>query len=97
MPSDPDAPVTVMDVLYGLYTLLQLPISQYEYEHEAEESRDEIDDAYFARCERMVDPEAVAAEVAKGVRRVDFLKGKNTFKGLSGTYVGPHIWELNVA
>jgi hypothetical protein len=57
----------------------------------------DVDKAYYRRCGCIEDPDSRQLEESKGVKRVDFLMGRNRFLGLSGTLKGPDIWELNVS
>lgn len=97
-PRVPGTHVSVLDVLYCLFRHLRLAVSREEYDTQAAGmTRVAVDSAYHARCARVRDPQMRAAEEAKGIKRVDFLQGRNIFKGLSGTLTSAHIWELNVA
>lgn len=87
--------VTVLDVLTQLYSLLRLPVSRVEYEKEKAATQAEISRAFHARIER--DPRTHVAEREKGLKRIDFLQGRNRFLGLSSTSHGPHVWALNLA
>lgn len=90
--------VTVNDVLHCLYRHLRLAVTPEEYEALATGLvREAVNSAYRARCARIEDPQKRATEKGKGVKRIDFLQGRNVFKGLSGTLTAAHIWELNVA
>ncbi|KAF9449808.1 hypothetical protein P691DRAFT_666793 [Macrolepiota fuliginosa MF-IS2] len=94
----PGPHVTVLDVLYYLYRYLRLAVSQEEYETQATgTTKAAVNSAYHARCGRVSGHQARATEEGKGVKKVDFLQGRNMFKGLSGTLTGAHVWELNVA
>jgi len=57
----------------------------------------DVNTAYYRRCGRIEDFDSRRLEEGKGVKRVDFLMGRNRFLGLSGTLKGPDIWELNVS
>ncbi|KZP14202.1 hypothetical protein FIBSPDRAFT_867249 [Athelia psychrophila] len=87
--------VTVLDVLRALYNLLRIPASRAEYNKEPPLSQQAIAKAFHARVERS--PATHAEQLGKGLRRVDFLQGRNRFLGLSSTKMGPHVWALNLA
>ncbi|TFK70731.1 hypothetical protein BDN72DRAFT_838556 [Pluteus cervinus] len=87
--------VTVLDVFMALYHELRLAIHPAEYQ--AIVGRELVDGAYFSRCGRISDSDARSAELKKGVKRVDTLKGRTQFLGLAGTVKGPNIWELYLA
>lgn len=89
--------VTVVDVLNCLYHELRTNVLKHEYETVPHADRRNVDAAFFSRCRQISDPEARKDEHRKGVKRVDFLMGRNRFLGLSGTRKHPNIWELNVS
>ncbi|KAJ7615944.1 hypothetical protein FB45DRAFT_757357 [Roridomyces roridus] len=90
--------VSVLDVYTALYTSLRLAIRQSEYNALGTEARLRVNDAYFARCARVVEPEERRIEMLKGVKRVDLLLGRTRFMGLSGPLRAgtPDTWELNL-
>jgi len=55
----------------------------------------QVDRAYYRRCRDSGDREGY--ERAQGIRMVDLLIGKSRFLGLSGTFHGSDVWELNVS
>jgi len=90
--------VTVLDVLESIYRVLRVPAKPTEYgslpSHSAIRG---VNAAYYRRCGRFQDRDSRQLEESKGIKRVDFLMGRNRFLGLSGTLKGPDIWELNVS
>ncbi|KAF5378726.1 hypothetical protein D9615_006871 [Tricholomella constricta] len=86
--------VTLSDVLHAIYHELRLPTNTAEYKSLLRDNTKDVDMAYYHRCRRSGDE---ARQLERGIKRVDFLMGKNRFFGLSGTLHGPDIWELNVA
>ncbi|KAJ7279689.1 hypothetical protein C8J57DRAFT_1303982 [Mycena rebaudengoi] len=96
--SYPQEFVTVMDVFRAVYTGLRRAVLPAEYETLADrEDKAGVDGSYYTRCKLRPDGPERQLETLKGVKRVDFLKGRNRFLGLSGPIGGPHVWELNVA
>ncbi|KAF7967794.1 hypothetical protein HWV62_32977, partial [Athelia sp. TMB] len=87
--------VTVLDVLRALYNALRIPASRGEFAKETAAAQAAIGAAFHARVAR--DPATHAGEREKGLKRVDFLQGRNRFLGLSSTKLGPHVWALNLA
>jgi hypothetical protein len=89
--------VTVLDVFDAVYRALRVPVHPTEYKQlPSSDATRNVNAAYYHRCERVGDLDERKLEESKGVKRVDFLVGKNQFLGLSGTHEGPDIWELNV-
>jgi hypothetical protein len=86
--------VTIFDVLAQLYNFLRLTVSAKEFKCETFESQRDISAAFRQRVSR--DPWTAAVEEQKGLKRIDFLKGRNRFMGLSSTKLGPDMWALNV-
>jgi hypothetical protein len=86
--------VTILDVLAQLYTLLRLRVSEKEFKMESFESQRDISAAFHQRVKR--GRWTAAVEEQKGLKRIDFLKGRNRFMGLSSTKLGPDMWALNV-
>lgn len=86
--------VTVFDVLSQLYTSLRLTVSAEEYDAESYQSQRQIATAFHQRVNR--DPWTSSVEEKKGLKRVDFLRGRNRFMGLSRTQLGKEVWLLNV-
>ncbi|KAH7887214.1 hypothetical protein F5I97DRAFT_1119575 [Phlebopus sp. FC_14] len=90
--------VSVLDVFHALYPFLRQPVSAAEFKTlPSQEARDEVALAFHTRCRRSVSHEGYEEQKAKGVKRVDFLMGRNRFMGLSSTKIGPDVWVLNVA
>jgi hypothetical protein len=90
--------VTVLDVFESIYRTLRIPVLPIEYRNlPSPDATLDVDKAYYRRCGCIEDPDSRQLEESKGVKRVDFLMGRNRFLGLSGTLKGPDIWELNVS
>ncbi|KIK54932.1 hypothetical protein GYMLUDRAFT_176439 [Collybiopsis luxurians FD-317 M1] len=95
--------VSILDVLHALYRGLRTTVHPVEYEAiPSPEIVNNVNEAYFSRCESISDAKARQEEQAKGVKRVDFLMGRNRFLGLSATKAsrnggGSMVWELNVS
>ena len=90
--------ITILDVLECIYRALRTPVLLAEYGSlPSKDATLDVNTAYYRRCKRIEDFDARRLEEGKGVKRVDFLMGKNRFLGLSGTLKGPDIWELNVS
>ncbi|KIM68368.1 hypothetical protein SCLCIDRAFT_1209190 [Scleroderma citrinum Foug A] len=86
--------VTVRDVLEALHAFLQCPVTLAEYKMlPSQADRNEVAVAFHARCERTQDRERTTK---KGVIRLDFLRGRDVFMGLSCTRYGHDVWMLNV-
>lgn len=93
----PDAFVTVADVLFTLYRILRLNVTPAEYGTlPSREARRRVNASYEHRHQRIGDERERDEEKRKGVKRVDFLMGRNRFLGLSCIKRGPDVWELNV-
>ncbi|KAJ7264842.1 hypothetical protein C8J57DRAFT_1230602 [Mycena rebaudengoi] len=86
-----------MDVFRAVYTGLRLAVLPAEYETLADrEDKAGVDGSYYTRCKLRPDGPERQLETLKGVKRVDFLKGRSRFLGVSGPIGSPHVWELNV-
>ncbi|TEB32888.1 hypothetical protein FA13DRAFT_230780 [Coprinellus micaceus] len=94
----PGAYVSVDDVLTAIYSNLRQPVNYMEY-GSLGQNRGAVDAAYFARLTRIHDPALKEQEALKGVKRIDFLRGKNRFMGLSVMHRPGEEpwWELNVS
>jgi len=90
--------VTVMDVLTTIYNTLRLGVTEREFENlpSLEEKR-RVNDTFCRRYGRIEDRKASELEKSKGVKRIDFLKGKKMFEGFTRTSRGPEVWELLVS
>ncbi|KIK00417.1 hypothetical protein K443DRAFT_679215 [Laccaria amethystina LaAM-08-1] len=88
--------ITVADVMDGLYHALRPNATEAEFRSLSHDLRHQVNKAYQQRYRRasLMD---YAHEKAQGVRRVDFLGGRNTFMGLSSTKGGARVWRLNVS
>ena len=91
--------VTVYDVLRCLHRSLRQVVTPEEYDAFAPlgASRNAVGSAYYSRIAKIDDLVKRTRDEKYGIRRIDFLQGLNMFRGLSGTLVGPNVWELNVA
>ncbi|RXW21469.1 hypothetical protein EST38_g4387 [Candolleomyces aberdarensis] len=90
--------VTVGDVIAGIYRNLRLPVSPAEFSLvQSKDQQTRISDAYRRRCKRLPTAEAIAKDLKKGLKRVDFLEGSNIFSGLSATKEGGHVWQLHAS
>ncbi|KAF9268424.1 hypothetical protein L218DRAFT_853818 [Marasmius fiardii PR-910] len=92
--------VTVLDVLMALLRDMNIPVTSSEYQAlPSPDTTTKVNQAYFHRCRSIPDPASRRVEEARGVKRVDFLMGRNKFLGLSSRTSmrnGETIWELNV-
>ncbi|KAF9070179.1 hypothetical protein BDP27DRAFT_1362883 [Rhodocollybia butyracea] len=96
-----DSYVSVHDVLHELYRGLRATVHPSEYEAlPSVEAVANVNEAYYSRCNSIVETKARLEEQAKGVKRVDFLMGRNRFLGLSkktSRKGDSLVWELNVS
>lgn len=94
----PGAYVSVDDVLTAIYSNLRHAVNYMDYDSLGR-NKPAVDAAYFNRLARIVDPVYREQEAAKGVKRIDFLRGRNRFMGLSVMHrPGEQAWwELNVS
>ncbi|KAI0797145.1 hypothetical protein C8Q75DRAFT_709972 [Abortiporus biennis] len=74
-------PISVGDILIAVHRMLQMQISHADWRRLGDEDARDIARAYTSRC-RSYPSEQQFLE-AQGVRRVDYLKRKHFFKGLS--------------
>ena len=89
--------VSVRDLIEALYCFLRHPVLQSEYNTLPTQAlKDEVSLAFHSRCGRAPSKEAAEEQYQKGVKRVDFLRGRTRFMGLSSTKVGPDVWILNL-
>ena len=88
--------ITVADVMEGLYRALRLNVTEGEFRLLSHDMKHQVNKAFEQRYRRASFME-YAHEKAQGLRRVDFLGGKNTFLGLSSTKEGGRVWRLNVS
>ena len=89
--------VTVKDVLSTLYRELAKGVDPAHYADLTPAERQCVDNAYFSRCSDIQDVNQRNHTKSRGVIKLDFLAGQTHFMGLSGTTIGPDIWELNVS
>lgn len=91
----PDPFVTVADILKTLYTALRLPVTPAEYDAlPSIEAKFRVVAAYEDRCRQAGG--AYDEEKRKGVKRIDFLMGRNRFAGLSAIPAQGDTWLLHV-
>lgn len=89
--------MSVMDVLTCLYYALDTPVQRHEYDTlPTLNTMQRVNTAYFARCGQILDPKSRNEEAMNGVKRIDFLMGRNHFSGLTGTSRHSNVWELSV-
>ncbi|RDB26943.1 hypothetical protein Hypma_005126 [Hypsizygus marmoreus] len=80
--SGPDgSPLTVFDVLDGIYNNLRKYVTTTEFHDHEKSRRQEITQAFYRRLGRLPPPQA-EMEKKKGVRRVDWLPHNSQFLGL---------------
>ena len=90
--------VSVRDLVEALYCFLRHPVLPSEYSAlPTQKLKDEVSIAFHNRCGRAPSKEAADEQYQKGVKRMDFLRGRTRFMGLSSTKVGPDVWILNLA
>lgn len=97
-PGKPGAFVSVADLLGGLYCALRIRVTETELEMQS--NKDEITEAFEERCRRIATErgaEAGKIERSKGVMRVDFLRGKLNFMGLSSARPGYNVLKFSVS
>ena len=81
-----------------LYRALRLNCTQAEFILlPSHDMKQKVTEAYKQRYRRASDVTLCEYEKVRGVRRVDFLGGKNMFMGLSSTGEGAGVWQLNVS
>lgn len=104
-PSESSNHITITDVLIAIYRTLRLAVHPLEYASLSESEQTTVAIAYEKRCRlasvALGDPHD-STEAKKGVKRVDFLGGRNRFMGLvrvprTGLDVGMEVWELVVS
>ncbi|KAJ3504582.1 hypothetical protein NMY22_g17873 [Coprinellus aureogranulatus] len=91
------AVVTVADVLAGIHASLRTNVTAPEFHIAASDPMDpdraaRITNAYQNRCSRVPYGEARNRELKKGLKRIDFLEGLDTFEGLANTKFGSQVW-----
>ncbi|KAH0589801.1 hypothetical protein H2248_005515 [Termitomyces sp. 'cryptogamus'] len=85
--------VTISDVLHAIYHAFLVQTTTEEYQHVPMQLLPEVNTAYYVRCERAPDTKT---QLHWGIKRIDLLRGRHRFLGLSGTLHGRDIWLLNV-
>ncbi|PFH47501.1 hypothetical protein AMATHDRAFT_67649 [Amanita thiersii Skay4041] len=88
--------INVSDVLDTIYHELQRPITLAEYDALGSVVRERINWAFISRCANIGDPSEQDKERNKGVKRVDFLRDRNRFTGLSTSAVNSDYWEVHL-
>ena len=86
--------VTVGDVLEQVYHSLRRRTNHHDYEACGERDREKVRKAYEARYRRLRSEKAYEKEKAGGMRRVDYLRNRVRFLGLSRGR-GGEGWVLN--
>ncbi|KAJ3742309.1 hypothetical protein DFH05DRAFT_202120 [Lentinula detonsa] len=94
--------VSVLDVLHALYRGLRLAVHPLEYEAlPSPEAIANVNEAYYSRCHSIGEANGRQEELAKGIKRIDFLMGRNRFLGLSKKSIRRDdnrlVWELNAS
>ncbi|KAG9308212.1 hypothetical protein JVU11DRAFT_12225 [Chiua virens] len=90
--------VSVRDLIEALYCFLRHPVLPSEYNSlPTQAHKDEVSIAFHNRCGHASSKEAADEQYQKGVKRVDFLRGRTRFMGLSSTKLGPDAWVVNLA
>ncbi|KAJ7473176.1 hypothetical protein B0H11DRAFT_1811300 [Mycena galericulata] len=89
--------VTVSDVLTALYRALRTNVTAAEFNAlGTQKLMRRATAAYAHRYTRLKGHRGYTEEKAQGVKRVDFLMGFTTFRGLSPTSA-PDVWRLHVS
>ncbi|KAJ3805957.1 hypothetical protein EV368DRAFT_78710 [Lentinula lateritia] len=93
--------VSVIDVLYALYRGLRIAVHPVEYKAlPSPEAVVNVNEAYYSRCNSILEAQARQEEQSKGIKRVDFLIGRTRFLGLSKKSRRRDdglVWELNLS
>ncbi len=99
MPGSPF--VTVANVLEQIYSFLRTNVSEKECNKMqlAPPALKNVYRAFHERYRRIMDPVALTEERDKGLKRVDFLQGHDTFMGLANTGGDRmlDVWQLFVS
>ncbi|PFH48228.1 hypothetical protein AMATHDRAFT_42394 [Amanita thiersii Skay4041] len=88
-------PISLGDVLSAIHRKLQEKISHRDWHMLDERRRFKISQAYTQRCASMGTLEQLQKN--EGVKKVDYLMGKNWFKGLVRTGEGSDVLKLVIA
>ena len=75
--------ITVFDILHALHRSLSLGVTQAEWSAFDHTIRDPVLNAYTQRYRSIADPHDSDVERARGILRVDFLRDRRAFAGLS--------------
>ncbi|KAJ7073967.1 hypothetical protein C8F01DRAFT_1242253 [Mycena amicta] len=90
--------VSVGDVLSAIYHLLRTNATPAEFNAlGSDKFMQAASAAYMHRCERLRGHSAYSHEKRSGVKRVDFLMGYTTFKGIAPAAGQPDVWQLTIA
>lgn len=88
-------------MLYALYRGLRIAVHPVEYKAlPSSEAVANVNEAYYSRCNSILEAQARQEEQSKGIKRVDFLIGRTRFLGLSKKSRRRDdglVWELNVS
>ncbi|KAH9931035.1 hypothetical protein B0H21DRAFT_97880 [Amylocystis lapponica] len=95
-PRAPTACVTVLDVLYHIHRNLHKGVRVDEGRTGTRALRASVRRAYTARVDAVVDAKAREAEKRKGMRRIDYLLGKDVFDGLRLERGEGEAWTLEM-
>jgi hypothetical protein len=84
--------VTVADVFDGLYRALSISVTAAEFDLlPTAGEKHAVNDAFLRRCKQQSTYALQMSEQRSGVKRVDFLRGKSEFGGLTYSKEG---WKL---
>jgi len=84
--------VTVADVFDGLYRALSISVTAGEFDLLPTASeKHAVNDAFLRRCKQQSTYALQISEQRSGIKRVDFLKGRSEFGGLTYSKEG---WNL---
>lgn len=94
----PGAFVSVSDVVTAIYRTLRLNVTKLEFDSlPSADARHRVNAMYEHRCRRAGErgKQAYEEERQKGLKRIDFLMGRNTFLGLSRRDMSTDGFMLN--
>lgn len=74
-------PITVQDVMSAVYTFLRRRVRWREYYQLSSDGQRAVLDSFYRRCDSL--EEQSNAEILRGIRRVDCLRGFTRFGGLN--------------
>jgi len=88
--------VTVRDIIETLYYSLRINATEREFKGLGSRfARHQVNSAYQHRYRRIAYPQARTSEKAGGLKRIDFLRGRTLFMGLSATR--ENLWVLSTS